>query len=87
MCGIEVEHEQNCYCCSKNTWIETSLLLVLAAYHTNPQSHRGLESELECSSGSNEGSEYIKDEDEQEQVRLQPGVAEADCLHGRGLVW
>ena len=56
-CGIELGHEQNCYCYSKNTWTETVLLPVLAACDMNPQQDRGLESEPECSSGSDKGSE------------------------------
>ena len=57
-------------------------MLVLAAYHTNPQPDRGLESELECSSGSGEGSEYIEGEDKQEQVRLQPTESEVEGEFG-----
>ena len=76
VCGIELGHEKNCYCCLENTWTKTSLLLVLAACNMNSQSDRGLESEPESSSGLDEGSECIEDEDEQEQVRLQPSENE-----------
>ena len=71
MCGIEPGHEQNFYCCSKNTWAKTSLLLVLAARDMNLRSDRGSESEPECSSGLGEGFECVKGEGEQEQVLLQ----------------
>ena len=34
----ELGHEQNSYCCLKNTWTETSLSLVLAVCDMNPHS-------------------------------------------------
>ena len=71
VCGIELGREQNCYCCLKNTWAKTSLLLVLAARDMNLRSDRGSESEPECSSGLDEGFECVKGEGEQEQVLLQ----------------